>query len=126
VLLQERISKRPSKPELNVLAQVLFPGATSRDSIPPSVLQYLNSSAKATDLTRRESLIERWKKSGVITTNLKNERNLSKLSANAQASRKEPVQLITDRIVMLHDVKTTIESMDKQLVGALREERLPP
>lgn len=126
VLLQERISKRPSKPELNVLAQVLFPGSTSKDSIPPSVLQYLNSSAKATDLTRRESLIERWKKSGVITTSLKNERNLSKLSANAQTSRKEPVQLITDRIVMLHDVKTTIESMDKQLVGALREERLPP
>jgi hypothetical protein len=88
------------------------------------VWQYLNSSATANGLTRRESLIERWRKSGVVTTNLRSERNLGKLSASAQTSKKESVQLITDRIVMLHDVNTTIESMDKQLVKTLREGRL--
>ncbi len=106
-----------------MLAHVLVPGATSKESIPPSIRQYLNSPATESGLTKRESLIERWRKSGVITTNLKNERNLGKLSASANPSRKEGVQLITDRIVMLHDVKTTIESMDKQLVSALKEER---
>jgi len=120
-LLQQRIGRRPSKPELNVLAQVLVPGTTSKEFIAPSIWKYLNSSATANGLTRRESLIERWRKSGVIVTNLRTERNLVKLSASAQASRKESVQLITDRIVMLHDVKTTIESMDKQLVRTLRE-----
>ncbi|MBC7997083.1 MAG: hypothetical protein IAF58_04030 [Leptolyngbya sp.] len=122
-LIQARIGQRPSKPELNVLAHVLLPNASTKESIPPSVEQYLNTSATEKGLTRRESLIERWRKSGVITANLKSERNLSKLSASANTSRKERVQLITDRIVMLHDVKTTIESMDKQLVSALKEER---
>lgn len=122
-LIQARIGRRPSKPELNVLAHVLAPGASSKETIPSSVLQYLNSPATENGLTRRESLIERWRKSGVITTNLKSERNLGKLSATANTSRRERVQLITDRIVMLHDVKTTIESMDKQLVSALKEER---
>lgn len=120
-LLQQRIGRRPSKPELNVLAQVLVPGATTTESVPPSVWQYLNSSDTTNGLTRRESLIERWKKSGVITTNLRHDHNLHKLSASAQTSKKESVQLITDRIVMLHDVHTTIGSMDKQLVKTLRE-----
>ncbi len=122
-LIQARIGRRPSKPELNVLAHVLAPGASSKETIPSSVLQYLNSPATENGLTRRESLIERWRKSGVITTNLKSVRNLGQLSATANTSRRERVQLITDRIVMLHDVKTTIESMDKQLVSALKEER---
>jgi hypothetical protein len=121
-LLQQRIGRRPSEPELNVLAQVLVPGATTNECIPASVLQHLNSPALANGLTRRESLIERWRKSGVITTSLRSERNLHKLCASAQTSKKESVQLITDRIVMLHDMKTTIESMDKQLVRTLREE----
>lgn len=121
-LIQARIGRRPSKPELNVLAHVLVPGASTKESIPMSVRQYLNSPAADNGLTRRESLIERWKKSGVIITNLKSERNLGKLAATAKASRSEGVQLITDRIVMLHDVKTTIESMDKQLVSALRNQ----
>jgi hypothetical protein len=73
-------------------------------------------------MTRRESLIKRWKTAGVITTNLQNERNFGKLSASVNPSRRETVQLISDRIVMLHDVKTTIESMDKQLVSALKDE----
>ncbi|PZM86266.1 MAG: hypothetical protein DKT66_02390 [Candidatus Melainabacteria bacterium] len=120
-LIQARIGRRPSKPELNVLAQVLVPGAPTKEPIPASVQQYLNSPAADKSMTRRESLIERWRKSGVITTNLKSERNLGKLSASGITSRREPVQLITDRIVMLHDVKTTIESMDKQLVSALKE-----
>lgn len=120
-LLQQRMGKRPTKPELNMLSQVLVPGTTPREYIPPSVLQYLNSPAAPNGLTRREALIERWKRSGVITTNLKSARNLSKLAACDETSRKESVQLITDRIVMLHDVQTTIESMDKQLVTALRE-----
>lgn len=119
-LLQQRIGRRPSKPEMNMLAQVLAPGA-NKECILPSVWQYLNSPATANGMTRRESLIERWKKSGVIATNLKSERNLSKLAACTQTSRRESVQLITDRIVMLHDVHTTIGSMDKQLVTALRE-----
>lgn len=122
-LVQARIGRRPSKPELNVLAHVLVPNSSNKESIPPSIKQYLNSPAADNGLTRRESLIERWKKSGVITANLKNERNLGKLSASANTSRNERVQLINDRIVMLHDVKTTIESMDKQLVSALKEER---
>lgn len=125
-LVQERIGRRPSKPELNVLAQVLVPTAATKEGVPPSVSQYLNSSATGNGLTRRELLIERWKKSGVIRTNLKSERNLVKLSAYGQTSKKESVQFITDRIVMLHDVKTTIESMDKQLVRALRERGEPP
>lgn len=120
-LLQQRMGKRPTKPELNMLSQVLVPGTTPREYIPPSVLQYLNSPVAPNGLTRREALIERWKRSGVITTNLKSARNLSKLAACDETSRKESVQLITDRIVMLHDVQTTIESMDKQLVTALRE-----
>ncbi len=120
-LLQQRGGRRPSKPELNVLAQVLVPGATTEACIPPSVMQYFNSSATTNGLTRRELLIERWRKSGVIMTSLKSERNLGKLSACAPTSEKESVQLITDRIVMLHDVKTTIESMDKQLVSTLRD-----
>lgn len=120
-LIQARIGKRPSKPELNVLAQVLVPGVAIKDPMPASVGQYLNSSAVANGITRRESLIERWRKSGVITTNLKNERNFGKLSATERPTRKEPVQLISDRIVMLHDVKTTIESMDKQLVSNLKD-----
>jgi hypothetical protein len=120
-LVQQWMGRRPSEPEINVLAQVLVPGATAKTSIPPSVSQYLNSPAATNGLTRRESLIERWRKSGVITTNLKSERNLHKLSGSAQTSEKESVQLITDRIVMLHDVHTTIESMDKQLVRTLRE-----
>ncbi len=122
-LIQARIGRRPAKPELNVLAHVLHPGTSSTESIPPSVRQYLNSSAKDSGLTRLESLMERWKKAGVITTNLKSERNLGKLSAIGNTSRRETVQLISDRIVMLHDVKTTIESMDKQLVSALKEDR---
>ncbi|MDZ4838355.1 MAG: hypothetical protein SGJ27_31620 [Candidatus Melainabacteria bacterium] len=122
-LVQARIGRRPSKPELNVLAHILVPNASTRESIPPSVRQYLNSPATESGLTRREALIERWRKSGVITANLKSERNLGKLSASAETSRRERVQFITDRIVMLHDVKTTIESMDKQLVRTLREER---
>ncbi len=120
-LLQQRMGSRPTKPELNMLAQVLVPGTTPREYIPASVLQYLNSPVAPTGLTRRETLIERWKRSGVITTNLKSARNLSKLAACDETSRKESVQLITDRIVMLHDVQTTIESMDKQLVTALKE-----
>lgn len=122
-LIQARIGRRPSKPELNVLAQILVPSATPSEVMPSSVQHYLNSSATENGLTRRESLIKRWKNSGVITTNLKNERNLVKLSAYANTSRRESVQFISDRIVMLHDVKTTIESMDKQLVRALKEER---
>lgn len=124
-LLQQRMGRRPAKPEINMLAQVLFPGST-KEGFLPSVWQYLNSRAATTGLTRRESLIERWKKSGVITTNLKSERNLGKLAACEQTSRKESVRLITDRIVMLHDVHTTIGSMDKQLVTALRAEGPPP
>jgi hypothetical protein len=81
----------------------------------------LNSPDAPNGLTRRESLIERWKKSGVITTNLKRERNLEKLAASGETSRNESVRLITDRIVMLHDVHTTIGSMDKHLVRTLRE-----
>ncbi len=123
-LVQQRIGSRPSKPELNMLTQVLLPDSANKESIPPSVWQYLNSPATANALTRRESLIERWRKSNVITTNLRSERNLGKLSASAQTSKKERVQLITDRIVMLHDVNTTIESMDKQLVNTLREGHL--
>lgn len=121
-LLQQRMGKRPTKPELNMLAQVLVPGVTPKEYIPPSVLNYLNSPAVPNGLTRRESLIERWKSSGVITTKLRSTRNLRKLSACDETSRKESVQLITDRIVMLHDVQTMIESMDKQLVTALRED----
>lgn len=120
-LLQQRMGSRPTKPELNMLSQVLVPGTTPEEDIPPSVLQFLNSPVAPNGLTRREALIERWKRSGVITTNLKSARNLSKLAACDETSRKESVQLITDRIVMLHDVQTTIESMDKQLVTALRE-----
>ena len=120
-LIQARIGKRPSKPELNVLAQVLVPDIAIKEPMPSSVGQYLNSSAATNGITRRELLIERWRKSGVITTNLKNERNFGKLSATERATRKEPVQLISDRIVMLHDVKTTIESMDKQLVSTLKD-----
>jgi len=122
-LLQQRMGKRPFKPELNMLAHVLTPACATKESIPPSVWQYLNSSATANGLTRRESLIERWKKSGVITTNLKSERNLVKLSACDETSKKESVRIITDRIVMLHDVQTTIESMDKQLVRTLRDDK---
>jgi hypothetical protein len=122
-LLQQRLGSRPTKPELNMLAHVLVPGTTTKEYIPPSVWQYLNSSTTANGLTRRESLIERWKNSGVITTNLKSERNLSKLSASDETSKKESVQLISDRIVMLHDLQTTIESMDKQLVKSLKENR---
>lgn len=124
-LLQQRLGRRPSKPELNVLAQVLVPGATTKE-FPSSVLQFLNSSATANGLTRRESLIERWRKSGVIRTNLRKEGNLVKLSASGKTSRRESVRLISDRIVMLHDVNTTIESMDKQLVRTLREGGTPP
>ncbi|MBA3992675.1 MAG: hypothetical protein C0469_04050 [Cyanobacteria bacterium DS2.3.42] len=121
-LIQARIGRRPSKPELNVLAQVLVPSASSKESIPQSVRQYLNSPATENGMTRRESLIKRWRKAGVITTNLQNERNFGKLSASANPSRRETVQLISDRIVMLHDVKTTIESMDKQLVAVLKDD----
>lgn len=121
-LIQARIGRRPSKPELNVLAHVLAPGASTKESIPQSVRQYLNSPAAESGMTRRESLIERWKKAGVITTNLQNQRSFGKLCASANQSRRETVQLISDRIVMLHDVKTTIESMDKQLVSALKED----
>lgn len=124
-LLQQRMGRRPSKPEINMLAQVLVPGAY-KQCILPSVWQYLNSPATENGMTRRESLIERWKKSGVIATNLKSARNLDKLAACTQASKRESIQFITDRIVMLHDVHTTIGSMDKQLVTALREERQPP
>ena len=119
-LVQSRIGRRPAKPELNVLAHVLVPNAPNKEPIPASVQQYLNSPVAGNGLTRRESLIERWKKSGVITANLKSERNLGKLSASTNTSRNERVQFITDRIVMLHDVKTTVESMDKQLVSALK------
>jgi len=119
-LLQERMGSRPSKPESNMLAHVLVPGAATKESISPSVWHYLNSSPTANGLTIRESLIERWRKSGVITTNLRSERNLGKLSASAQTSKKESVQLISDRIVMLHDVGTAIESMDKHLVQTLK------
>lgn len=125
-LLQQHGGKRPSKPELNVLAQVLVPGTTKEACIPPSVMQYFNTSDAANGMTRRELLIERWRKSGVIMTNLKNEGNLSKLSASTQTSEKESVRLITDRIVMLHDVKTEIESMDTQLVKTLKEGAQPP
>ncbi|MBA3857681.1 MAG: hypothetical protein C0507_12300 [Cyanobacteria bacterium PR.3.49] len=121
-LIQARIGRRPSKPELNVLAQVLTPGAPSKESIPQSVRQYLNSPVAENGMTRRESLIERWKKSGVITTNLQNQRSFGRLSASSNQTRRETVQLISDRIVMLHDVKTTIESMDKHLVSALRNQ----
>lgn len=121
-LIQARIGRRPSKPELNVLAHVLAPSASSKESIPQSVRQYLNTPARENGMTRRESLIERWKKAGVITTNLQNQRSFGKLCASANQSRRETVQLISDRIVMLHDVKTTIESMDKQLVSALKED----
>lgn len=120
-LIQARIGRRPAKPELNVLAHVLVPGASSKEPIPPSVRQYLNSPAAESGMTRRESLIKRWRTAGVITTNLQNERNFGKLSASVNPSRRETIQLINDRIVMLHDVKTTIESMDKQLVSALKE-----
>lgn len=125
-LLQQRLGQRPSKPELNVLSQILVPGATIKERLPASVLQYLNSPASPNASTRRELLIERWKKSGVIRTNLKTERNLVKLSACGQTSKRESVQLINDRIVMLHDVNTTIESMDKQLVRILKEGGQPP
>ena len=119
-LLQQRIGRRPSKPELNVLAQILVPGAAT-GGLPASVLQYLNSTSRADGLTIRESLIERWKTAGVIGTNLRSARNSVKLSACEQTSRNESVGLITDRIVMLHDVQTIIESMDKQLVRTLRD-----
>jgi hypothetical protein len=121
-LIQARIGRRPSKPELNVLAHVLVPSASGKEAIPQSIRQYLNSPAAENGMTRRDLLIERWKKAGVITTNLQNQRSFGKLSASANQSRRETVQLISDRIVMLHDVKTTIESMDKQLVSALKED----
>jgi hypothetical protein len=122
-LAQTRAGKRNFDAEPNMLAQVLTLDAPEEQRFSPLLWSYLNSvpTDSKDGMTRREHLIARWKHQGVLTVNLDKHENLEKLAVQepAHKRRSETVKLVTNRIVMLHDVHTLVESLDRDLVDLL-------
>jgi hypothetical protein len=123
-LLQIRGGKRASASHTNMLAQILDLDPPGGQRFSPLLWEYLNSVPPGSKdgTTRREQLITRWKKSGVLTINLNEPSNLEKLAVYGPRykPRAETIKLITNRIVMLHDVHTLVESLDSELVSLLQ------
>lgn len=123
-LAQQRVAWRHAKPAPNLLAQMMKPDAPSNDvRFSPLIWSYLNRTApgSTTGQTRREQLIEHWRKSHVLTINVSNPKNIDKLAASKPTRNplSETTKLVNNRIKMLHDIHTEIESLDGGLVDLL-------
>jgi hypothetical protein len=122
-LMQLRGGHRRSDAAPNMLGQILGLEPPADQRFTPLIWSYLESVPPGSKdgKTRREHLIARWKKAGVITVGLDKRQTLEKLAVDGPAHQKssETIKLITNRIVMLHDVCTLVESLDSELVDLL-------
>lgn len=122
-LLQTRGGRRHSQSAPNMLGQLLSLDSPNEFRFSPLVWAYLNAVPpdSKNGMTRREQLIDHWKKAGVLTIKLNNQSNLDKVAACGprHKERSETIKLITNRIKMLHDVHTEVESLDRELVDLL-------
>jgi hypothetical protein len=123
-LAQMRGGRRKSATDPNMLGQVLHLEPAEDKRFSPLMSAFLTSApAESKDgLSRQEQLINRWKKAGVITINLDRRKNLERIAATGTVKKHsaDTLKIIRNRIVMLHDVHTLVESLDRELVDLLQ------
>jgi hypothetical protein len=119
-----RGGKRPEPASPNMLGRFLNPESATGDRFSPLVWAHLNSAPpdSRNGTTRRQLLIEHWKKAGVLTVNLNNPKQSDRLAVYGPNYKPscENLKLITNRIKMLHDVHTEVETADRELADTLK------
>lgn len=123
-LCLQRGGTRPSKPEANLLGQILGLEPPESEKLPPILWNFLNSPAPgvATDLTRRRQLTEYWQTAKVLPINIKNTATVEQVSAFGARHRQrcETIKLINTRITMLFDLRAMCDSLNTGLVELLQ------
>ncbi|HEY9731967.1 MAG TPA: hypothetical protein V6C89_08645 [Drouetiella sp.] len=123
---QARGGKRPYKAKPNMLGPVFdlkdSPEYTRFSSL---VWEQLNAPATGNfadnSISRREWLLRHWKKDGVLTVDSTNPQTLQKLAAvgPAYTPKSENLNLIKNRIYMLSELRTQVETFDAELLAMI-------
>ena len=127
-LVAARSGTKKMDGEQTVLADVYSLNSATTNPLTPTehdpavVMKFLNSVPPNSldHKTRREALIEAWKKGQYLRDS--SEKHLNKLAVVQPAGTKyrEDIKLLGDRIRMLYDVQWTIEQLDSELLDLMR------
>lgn len=88
----------------------------------PILAKFLNSRAPGESRTRREVLMEYWRKSKTLEYNVNKESNQQKLSATGPKHHfwQESIKLASNRLNMLYDLRAVVDFFDADLTALLR------
>lgn len=114
--LQRNGGYRPEKAQPNMLAQILGLNSAADTQFSPLIWNFLNSPSPIlnTGITRRERLLEYWKKAKVVSLNPSNHAVAEKVAATGAAHHwwNETIKLINNRLNMLYAVRATVDLFD--------------
>lgn len=117
--LERKGGIRLSKAEPNMLGPCFNLDSSAKARYSPLLLKFLNSPSPATSgkLSRREELIEYWKRSKLLDLNVKKVATAQKVSATGPKHHwwNETIKLLKNRVDMLYDVKAVVDIMDIDL-----------
>ncbi|HEY9677655.1 MAG TPA: hypothetical protein V6C76_06585 [Drouetiella sp.] len=123
---QGRGGKRPYEAKPNMLGPVFnVPGAPDDQRFSTLVWTHLNSPATGdfanNGITRKEWLLSHWKKDGVLTCDTTDAQTIQKLTATgaAHTQKSENLKLIKNRIYMLSELRTQVETLDAELLSMM-------
>jgi hypothetical protein len=118
---------RPIDTNANSLLTVFDMPTADQYHFSPMMTKFLNSPAPdATDnTTRAQALLKYWKKEKITTVKLINKKTLVGL-AGAPPARYDTIELVSNRISMLHGLIAHIELLDSELLALARATDLSP
>lgn len=114
---------RLKKAEPNVLAACFNLDSPANDQYLPLLLRFLNvvGPDSPNNWTRRQELVEYWKRSKLLSVNVENPTTQQKLAVIGPKHHRwdENIKLIRNRLTMLFDLKTTVNLLDVGLTDIL-------
>lgn len=124
---QARGGKRPYEAKPNMLGPIFdLKESPSNTRFSSLIWEQLNAPATGNfadnSISRREWLLRHWKKDGVLTVDTTNPQTLQKLAAvgPAHTAKSENLNLIKNRIYMLSELRTQVETFDAELLGMIQ------
>ncbi|MBY0357254.1 MAG: hypothetical protein K2W82_04565 [Candidatus Obscuribacterales bacterium] len=116
--------RHSTKPEPNMLGQVLGLEPPSNEKLPAFLWTYLNSVSPtaAGPLTRREQLLEYWRNGKMLTIKIDKHCNKEKLSVLGPHHHwwSENIKLMNNRVTMLFDLRAMVDLLNTGLVEILQ------
>ncbi len=115
---------RLNKAEPNSIGAVFGLDVPANCRVSPPVLKFINSAPpnSTSGLSRRDELVDYWRKTKVTSADIRNRATLEKLAVNGPSHHfySETLGLISDRIRMLYDTRAVIDLMNVGLSEILR------